>query len=106
MGYAEHRIPRPNAGTPKGMGDFDPPDDEPDVAQCECCEETGYLHDTVKGEHGRVCNSCNEDYDQCASGESPECWEGWVLKYELTYLGGVEMCAPLCPACMAEEQED
>ena len=99
MGYAEHRIPRPNAGTPKGMGDFDPPDDEPDVAQCECCKEVGYLHDTVKGEHGRVCNGCNEDHDQCASGEAPECWQGWVLKSDLTYVGE----APICPACMAEE---
>lgn len=99
MGYSEGRIPSPNAGTPKGMGDYDPPDDEPDVAQCVCCEQDDYRHNTVKCGSGRLCWSCEEDYDQCASGESPECWQGWVLKSDLTYVGE----APLCPACVAEE---
>ena len=98
MGYSEGRIPSPNAGTPRGMGDYDPPDDEPDGAQCVCCEEDNYLDSMVKTEHGLVCKSCEEDYDQCVVGHSPECGEGGVLKGELTYVGG----DPTCMACMAE----
>jgi hypothetical protein len=92
------------AETPRGMGDYDPPDDEPEVTRCECCEETGYLHDTVESGGGRVCSGCRKDYDQCVSGESPECWQGWVRKDELTYVAhphGWDEAAT-CPACMAE----
>jgi formylmethanofuran dehydrogenase subunit E len=101
MGYSEQRIPRPNAGTPRGMGDYDPPEEEPDVAECLRCGETGYARYAVVRAHGHVCNRCDEEYDLCASGESPECWEGWVDKDELTYVG----TRPMCRACVAEEEQ-
>ena len=69
MGYSEQRIPRPNAGTPRGMGDYDAPDIEFDMVQCLRCENRGPEPYAVRREGGYVCNRCDEEEEERHGGD-------------------------------------